>query len=64
VDEAEPADVAGVEAGVKVAVEGGDDEVELHPAASAASASAEPAVIICLSFTVLLPFASRGERAS
>jgi hypothetical protein len=52
-------DVAGVELEdvVGVEVEDGDDEDELlHPATSAARASAEQAVIICLSFTVLLPF--------
>ena len=60
---AELEDVADVEAGVEV--EDDDDEDELlHPAASAARASAEPAVIICLSFTVLLPFRIESERAS
>ena len=41
-----------------------DDEGELlHPATSPAiMASAEPAVTICLSFMVLLPFCIRGER--
>jgi hypothetical protein len=60
---AELEDVADVEAGVEV--EDDDDEDELlHPAASAARASAEPAVIFCLSFTVLLPFRIESERAS
>jgi hypothetical protein len=50
-------------------VEGVEDveDVEgelLHPAASAARASAEPAVIICLSFTVFLPFRIESERDS
>jgi hypothetical protein len=54
----EPVELEGVEL-VDV-----DDEGELlHPAASpAVMASAEPAVTICLSFMVLLPFCIRGER--
>jgi hypothetical protein len=62
VDEAGLDDAAGVEAGVEAGV---DDEDELlHPAASAARASADPAVITCLSFTVLLPFRIESERDS
>jgi hypothetical protein len=65
-DEAGLGDVAGAElddvAGVEVEVD--DDEDELHPATSAARASAEPAVIICLGFTFFLPFRIESERDS
>jgi hypothetical protein len=67
VDEAALGDVAGakLEDVACVEAEDGDDEDELlHPATRAARASAEPAVIICLSFTVLLPFRIESERAS
>jgi hypothetical protein len=64
VDEAELDDVAGAELEDVAGVEVEDDDELLHPATSAARASAEPAVIICLSFTVLLPFRIESERDS
>jgi hypothetical protein len=70
-DEAELDDVAGAEledvAGAEAGAEAEDDDDEdelLHPTISAARASAEPAVIICLSFTVLLPFRIESEGDS
>jgi hypothetical protein len=70
------ADEAGLDAAAGAELEDGagaeaededdaDDEDELlHPAASAARASTVPAVIICLSFTGLLPFRIESDRDS
>ena len=59
----EPVELEGVEV-EDAEVEDADDEGELlHPATSPAiMASAEPAVTVCLSFMVLLPFRVKGER--